>query len=88
MNGIEWEQLTVGVAAILGLVIVANTMRRAMKDLLSFLYNHLSTVTAALERVADRLEGLENKIDDQHDALDRLGSDLRPHRGGRTKITK
>jgi hypothetical protein len=88
MNGIEWEQLTVGVAAILGLIIVANTMHRAMKDLLGFLYNHLSTVTAALERVADRLEGLENKIDDQHDALDRLGSDLHPRRGGRTKVAK
>lgn len=69
MNTIPWDQLAVGVAAIVGLVYVARTMRRAMRDVLEFLGNHLSGVVEAqarvatsLDRVADRLERVEDKV--------------------------
>jgi hypothetical protein len=62
-----WDQLAVGVAAILGLVYVARTLRRTMRDVLGFLSNHMTShtealidVRVALERVADRLERLES----------------------------
>lgn len=72
MNGLAWDQLAVGVAAVLGLIYVSRTMRRLVRDVLQFLGNHLSglqraqeSVVQALERVADRLERLERRVDER-----------------------
>lgn len=89
MAGIPWQELTVGVAAVAGLTMVALTMRRVVRDTLTFLGNHLSGVTdaqvkvsASLERVADRLERVEEKVD-QHAGLDHVGARVRRTRTAR-----
>lgn len=83
MQGIQWQELTVGVAAIVGLVMVSVTMRRVVRDTLSFLGNHLSNITeaqnktaVALDRVCDRLEQVEEKID-QYSAMAPVGRRVR-----------
>lgn len=70
MSAVAWDQLAVGVAAVVGLVYVARTMRRLIADVLEFLGNHLSRlqraqegVVRALDGVADRLERLEERFD-------------------------
>jgi hypothetical protein len=93
MEQIPWQEISVGVAAVLGLVYVAKTMRRVVRDTLEFLGNHLSGVTsaqsntvAALEKVADRLERVEERVA-EHASLDHVGSGVRRDRTRRPSIT-
>jgi hypothetical protein len=66
---IQWGDITVGVAAIIGLIYVARTLRRTVNDTLGFVGNHMSAntealieVRVALEKVVDRLERVENTV--------------------------
>lgn len=93
MTGIPWQELSVGVAAVVGLVMVAVTMRRVVKDTLSFLGNHLSSVTdaqtkvsAALDKVADRLERVEERIE-EHASVGHVGTRVHRTRSPRAKST-
>lgn len=61
----DWAQISVGVAAVLGLIYTARTMRRVVHDVLTFLGNHLSAVTEAQREVAINLERLADRIDRQ-----------------------
>ena len=69
----DWSQLTVGVAAIAGLVLVVRSLRGAQKELLDFLYNHLSentkaqiATTRALQKLADTVENLAEESRTHH----------------------
>lgn len=67
LAGIAWDQIAVGVAAILGLIYVARTLRCALRDTLVFLGNHLSSIAAALEATAINLQSLNERVDRLHD---------------------
>lgn len=69
MEAIHWEQLGVGVAAIVGMIYIVRSMRGIFTEMLRFMYNHHSDITRALSAVADRLEH-------QEDAFDRLTDEL------------
>jgi Tfp pilus assembly protein PilN len=73
--GIAWEQLSVGVAAIVGLVLVARTLVRVQRYTLDFLGNHLSALTKvvhelqlASERHTDAVERLSSIVRDMQRA--------------------
>ena len=60
---VAWDQLAVGVAAIVGLVYVARTLRASMRDTLSFLGNHLSRVSETLDELTRASEHLADRIE-------------------------
>lgn len=70
MTGVvDWAQISVGVAAVIGMITVVRSQRRMISDVLRFLSNDmheyreaLTDVCVALERVADRLERLESVV--------------------------
>lgn len=78
MTEIAWDQIGVGVAAILGLVYLARTQRQAQNDVLrlqryvlEYLGSHLSAMTTAqrevassLDRVASQLDRVEGRLQD------------------------
>lgn len=68
---VAWDQVAVGVAAVIGLIYVARTLRSSNKDVLSFLGNHMNRATEAqqdsaraMQAVADRLERVEGAVDE------------------------
>jgi len=63
----DWSQLSVGVAAIVGLVYVARVMRGMQRDVLTFMENHLHNISSSLEAVAINLIGLNERVDRLHD---------------------
>ena len=72
LTDIRWDQIAVGVAAIVGLVYVARTLRGSMKDTLEFLANHLSglsenlsNLTVATGRLADRIDAMAAEAEGQ-----------------------
>ena len=72
-TGIQWGDITVGVAAIIGLVYVARCMRGSNKDTLEFLGNHLSAQTDALVNLTAATTRLV-------DHVAALGAELEAHR--------
>lgn len=87
----DWSQLSVGVAAIVGLVYVARVMRGMQKDVLAFMNNHMSNISSSLEQVAVNLATLNERVDRLHDdnvaksrALKAAGQAPKP----RTRATK
>lgn len=60
---LEWSQITVGVAAVLGLIYVARTLRNVVSDVLEFLGNHLSGVTESLRNLTVATERLAGDVD-------------------------
>lgn len=79
MDGcIQWDQLAVGVAAVVGLIYVARTLRRSNQDVLTFLEHQMRRSTKAQEDTAhgiqaavDRLAGVEDRLDAVERALKR-----------------
>lgn len=74
MGTVDWSQLGVGIAAILGLIYVSRTMKRVLETTLTFVGNHMSSVTAAqgntaeaISEVADVLTLLNERVDRLHD---------------------
>jgi len=55
MDPTQWAQLGVGVAACLALVYVVRSMQKLLGTVLAFVGNHMSSVTAAQEKVAEAL---------------------------------
>jgi hypothetical protein len=95
MNPGNWAELSVGVAAVVGLVYVARTMRGIMSDVLLFMENHLSGVTKSLVdlnvstgKMAERMERLPDvtaermseRIDRLSTRMDQLANDAKRHR--------
>ncbi len=58
----DWANLSVGVAAIVGLVYVARVMRGVMADVLTFFGNHMSSVTKAQAATAKALQRLADEV--------------------------
>lgn len=52
---VDWTQLTVGVAAILGLIYVSRTMKKVLDVVLTFVGNHMTAVTDAQVKTAEAL---------------------------------
>lgn len=66
---VDWAQISVGVAAVIGMIAVVRSQRRILSDFLRFLGNDmhehqeaLLNVSVALEKVADRLSRLEAAV--------------------------
>ena len=55
MDPSQWAQLGVGVAACLALVYVVRTMKQLLGSVLTFVGNHMSSVTAAQRDTADAM---------------------------------
>lgn len=55
MDPTQWAQLGVGVAACLALVYVVRSMKQLLGVVLEFVGNHMSSVTAAQEKVAEAM---------------------------------
>ncbi len=75
---IAWEQLSVGVAAVAGIVYVARVMRNIIretldrvselqKDVLAFMGNHMSGLTKSLDEVSKNLVMLNEKVANLHE---------------------
>jgi len=75
---VDWSQLSIGVAAIVGLVYVARTMRGLVRETLErvgtiqkestvFMGNHMSNISSSLESVAVNLSTLNERVDRLHD---------------------
>ncbi len=72
---INWEDISVGVAAILGLIYVTRTLRNIQDTTLKFLGNHLSTNTAAQQATADAMESTASVLATLAERVDRLHDD-------------
>lgn len=70
MDGIKWDELGMGVAALIAMIYIVRTMKGIMSEVMKFLYNHMSTITVALTHVADRLETMGDKFDHLADTLE------------------
>ncbi len=60
--GFAWDQLAVGVAAIVGLIYVARTLRKSNEDVLQFLGNHMTRNTEAQAKLVDAVQDLSDEI--------------------------
>ena len=79
ITGFDWSQISVGVAAIIGLIYVVRSIRTMNSEVLTFFGNHMSTMTKALTDVASNLSTLNARVESLHednrDALSTLHSD-------------
>ncbi len=57
-----WDQLAVGVAAIVGLIYVARTLRRSNEDVLEFLGNHMTKNTEVQAKLVDAVTDLSDEV--------------------------
>ncbi len=64
MGEIAWSDLTVGVAAIVGLIVVVRTIRALVREQMEFMYSHHAEITQALISTARSLEALTKVIED------------------------
>jgi len=64
---IPWADLSVGVAVVVGLVLVVRYLGRMQAQVLQFMGNHLSLMTKALQDVATNLSSLNERVDRLHD---------------------
>jgi hypothetical protein len=75
---VHWEDLGVGVAAILGMVYIARVLARVLKDtmsgvterqteMLQWFGNHLSNLSSSMESTAVSLQRMSDNIEVLHD---------------------
>jgi uncharacterized protein YoxC len=62
-TSVSWADITVGVAAVLGLIYVARTLRRVVQDVLDFMANHLSGVTTSLTNLTVATTKMADRVD-------------------------
>lgn len=75
LESLDWSQLSVGVAAIVGLVYVSRTMRRVLDSTLTFIGNHMSLTTQAQEATAEALEDVAASLSTLSERVSLLHAD-------------
>jgi hypothetical protein len=86
VENFPWADVTVGVAAIGGLIYVARTLRGTVKEQLTFLYNHLSENTKAQVETARSLQAVAGALEDVATTVKDLTEDgRRAHEEARSR---